>query len=88
MIGLRPCLYACAYVDPDFTSQRCDISTSTSIRRTNSSVFLVLLLLLLSSQFSLASTCACAYAYGPSILFPHVVDNSLMPDSEVGFGLL
>ena len=48
MIGPRPC--ACAYVDPVFTSQNYDISTST--RRTNLSVFLVLMLM--STQFSRA----------------------------------
>ena len=30
MIGLRPCAYPCAYVDPVFTSQSYDISISTS----------------------------------------------------------
>ena len=30
MIGPRPCAYACAYVDPVFTSQSYDINTSTS----------------------------------------------------------
>ena len=48
MIGPRPC--ARAYVDPVFTSQNYDISTST--RRTNLSVFLVLMLM--STQFSRA----------------------------------
>ena len=61
MIGPRPCGYACAYVDPVFTSQSHDISISTSTRRTNLSVFLVLMLM--STQFSRAYTCACAYAY-------------------------
>jgi len=42
MIGLRPCAYASAYVDPK--SQSYDISTSTSTRRTKLSVFLVLIL--------------------------------------------
>ena len=51
--------YACAYVDPVFTSQSYDISISISTRRTNLSVFLVLMLM--STQFSLAYTCACAY---------------------------
>ena len=45
MIGPRPCAYACAYVDPVFTSQSYDISISTSTRRTNLSVFLVLVLI-------------------------------------------
>ena len=61
MIGPRPCAYSCAYVDPVFTSQSYDISTST--RRTNLFVFLVFMLMLMSSQFSLADTSACAYAY-------------------------
>ena len=61
MIGPRPCAYACAYVDPVFTSQSYDISISISTRRTNLSVFLVLMLM--STQFSLAYTCACAYTY-------------------------
>ena len=59
MIGPWPC----AYVDPVFTSQSCDVSTSTSTRSTNLSVFLVLMLRLMSTQFSLAYTCASAYAY-------------------------
>ena len=59
MIGPLPCAYACAYVDPVFTSQSYDISISTRI--TNLSVFLVLMLM--STQSSLAYTCACAYAY-------------------------
>ena len=59
MIGPLPCAYACAYVDPVFTSQSYDISISISTRRTNLSVFLVLMLM--STQFSLAYTCACAY---------------------------
>ena len=59
----RPCAYACAYVDPVFTSQSYDISISISTRRTNLSVFLVLMLMLMSTQFSLAYTCACAHAY-------------------------
>ena len=61
MIGPRPCAYSRAYVDPVFTSQSYDISTST--RRTNLFVFLVFMLMLMSTQFSLADTCACAYAY-------------------------
>ena len=40
MIGLRPCSYACAYVDLVFTSQSYHISTRT--RRTKLSVFLML----------------------------------------------
>ena len=55
MIGPRPCVYACAYVDPVFTSQ--------AKRKTNLSVFLVLTLMLMLRQFSLAYTCACAYGY-------------------------
>ena len=63
MIGSRPRDYACAYVDPVFTSQSYDISISTSIRRTNLSVFLMLIFT--STQFSLAFTCACDCAYTP-----------------------
>ena len=37
MIGPRLCAYACAYVDPVFTSQSYDISISE--RRTNLAVF-------------------------------------------------
>ena len=37
MIDLRPCAYACVYVDPVLTSQRYDISIST--RTTNMSFF-------------------------------------------------
>ena len=55
MIGPRPCTYACAYVDPVFTSQ--------AKTKTNLSVFLVLMLMLMWPQFSLAYTCACAYVY-------------------------
>ena len=44
MIGPRPCVYACAYVDPVFTSESYDIIISTRTRRTNLSVFLVLML--------------------------------------------
>ena len=55
-IGPWPC--ACAYVDPVFTSQSYDISTST--RRKNLSVWHVLMLM--STQFSLAYTCACVFA--------------------------
>ena len=51
MIGSRPCAYSCAYVDSVFTSQSYDISTS--IRRTNLSVFLVLMLMLMSTHFHL-----------------------------------
>ena len=61
MIGPQPCAYACAYVDPVFTSQSYNIRTST--RRTNLCVFLVLMLMLMSTQFSLAYTCAYAHAY-------------------------
>ena len=58
MNGPRPCAYACAYVDPVFTSQSYDISISTSSRRTNLSIFLVLILM--STQFSLAiHMCLC-----------------------------
>ena len=74
MIGPRPCAYACAYVDPVFTSQSYDIiiSISTSIRRTNLSAFLLLMLML--TQFSLAYTCACAYAYAYAL-----VKNQALP---------
>ena len=61
MIGARPCVYACAYVDPVFISQSYDIGISICTRRTNLSVFLVLMLKLMSTQFSLAYTCAYAY---------------------------
>ena len=61
MIGPWPCAYACAYIDPVFTSQSYDISMSISTGRTNLSVFLVLMLM--PTQFSLAYTCACAYAH-------------------------
>ena len=61
MIGPQPCAHACAYVDPVFTSRSYDISMST--RRINLSIFLMLMFTLMSSQFSLAYTCACAYAY-------------------------
>ena len=58
MIGPRLCAYACAYVDPVFTSQSYDISISE--RRTNSAVFLVLILMLMSTQFSFAlHMCLC-----------------------------
>ena len=63
LIGPRPCVYACAYVAPVFTSESYDISITISTRRTNLSVLLVLILMLMSTQFSLAYTCACAYAY-------------------------
>ena len=62
MISPWPCAYACAYVDPVFTSQSYDISVSTSTRRTNLSVFpvLMLMLMLMSTQFSLAiHMCLC-----------------------------
>ena len=59
MIGQRPCAYASAYLDAVFTSQGYDISIST--RRKFLSVFLVLMLM--PTQFSLAYTCACAYAH-------------------------
>ena len=51
MIGPLPCAYACAYVDPVFTSQSYDINISTG--RTNLSVFLVLILMPMSNQSSL-----------------------------------
>ena len=68
MIGPRPCDYACASVDPVFTSQSYDISISTTTGRTNLSVFLVLILMLISTQVSLAYICACAYAYAYALL--------------------
>ena len=63
MIGRRPCVYACAYVDLVFTStgQSCDRTIST--RSTNIFVLLVLIHMLMSLVFSLAYTCAYAYAY-------------------------
>ena len=57
MIDPWPCAYACAYVDPVFTSQSYDMSTSTG--RTNLSVFLFLMLMLMLTQL----TFACAYVY-------------------------
>ena len=39
MIGPWPCTYACAYINPAFTSQSYDISISTSTRRMNLSGF-------------------------------------------------
>ena len=60
MIGPQPCAHACAYVDPVFTSGSYNISMST--RRINLSIFLMLMFMLMSTQFSLAYTCACAYA--------------------------
>ena len=63
MNGPRPCAYACAYVNLTvFTSQSYDTRISISTRRTNMPVFLALMLMLMSPQFSLAYTCACAYA--------------------------
>jgi len=47
-------LYACAYVDPIFTSQRYDISISTREERT-CPFFLCLLLILMLTQFSLVN---------------------------------
>ena len=64
----RPCAYACAYVDPFFTSQSYDISIST--RRTNSSVFLVLMLM--SPQFSLAYTCALCLCASENQAYKHL----------------
>ena len=58
MIGPRPCVYACVYVAPVFTSESYDISITISTRRTNLSVLLVLILMLMSTQFSLAYTLA------------------------------
>ena len=63
MIVARPYAYACAYIDPVFTSQSYDISIRTSTRRTNLSVFLVLILVLMSTQFSLTYIRASASAY-------------------------
>ena len=50
MIGPRPCAYACAYVDPVFTSQSYDIRVTY--------LFVFLVLMLVSTQFSLAYICA------------------------------
>ena len=61
MIGPRPYAYACAYVDPVFTSQRYDITISTSTRRTNLSVFLCLRFCLRRPSFHLLHMW-CAYA--------------------------
>ena len=66
MIGLRPCTYACAYVDPVLTSQSYDISINT--RRTNMPVFLVLMLAYVAAGVLLAYTCACAYAYAYALV--------------------
>ena len=60
MIGPLPCAYACAYVDPVFTSQSYDISIITSTR---TNLFVYTVLMLMSTQSSLAYTSACAYAY-------------------------
>ena len=60
MIGPLPCAYACAYVDPVFTSQSYDISISTSTR---TNLFVYTVLMLMSTQSSLAYTSACAYVY-------------------------
>ena len=74
MIGPRPCAYACAYVDPVFTSQSYDISTST--RRANLSVFLMLMLMLMSTQFSLAYTCnAHAYSYASAYALVKILNQ-------------
>ena len=48
MIGPRPCVYACVYVDPVFTSQSYHIGISRSTRRTNLTVFLVVVLMLIA----------------------------------------
>ena len=63
MIGPRPCAYACAYVNPVFTSQSYDLSIKHKNKKNNLVRFLVLMLMLMSTQFSLAYTCACAYAH-------------------------
>ena len=73
MIGPRPCAYAYAYVV--FSSQSCDIIKSTNTRRANLSIFLVLMLM--STQFSLAYTCACAYALVKTRLFFFLKRNGL-----------
>ena len=56
-------VYACAYVDPVFSSQSYDISIRISTRWTNLSVFLVFMLMLMSTQFSLTYIRASAFAY-------------------------
>ena len=63
MIGPRPCAYACAYVDPVFTSQSYDISVSTTQEERTLQCPFFFCLMLMSTQFSLAYTCACACAY-------------------------
>ena len=68
MIGLRPCSYACAYVDSVITNQSYDISISISTRRTNMSVFLVLMLAYVAASVLLTYTCACAYAYAYALI--------------------
>ena len=66
MIGLRPCTYACAYVDLVLTSQSYDISINTT--RTNMPVFLVLMLAYVAAGVLLAYTCAWAYAYAYALV--------------------
>ena len=61
MIGPRPCAYACAYVNPVFTSQSYDLSIKHKNKKNNLVRFLVLMLMLMSTQFSLAYTCDYAY---------------------------
>ena len=78
MIGPWPC----AYVDPVFTSQSCDVSISTSTRSTNLSVFLVLMLRLMSTQFSLAYTCECASAYAYVLVKTRLKDGVTRDDSQ------
>ena len=60
MISPRPCAYACAYVNPVFTSQSYHISIIVSTR---TNLFVYTVLMLMSTQSSLAYTSACAYAY-------------------------
>ena len=55
------CAYPCVYVDSILTSKSYVISIIISTRATNMSILLVFMLML--PVFSLAYTCACAYAY-------------------------
>ena len=67
MIGPRPCayMYACAYFDPVFTIQSYDIQCKHKNKRNLLVCFscAYAILTLMSTQFSLAYTCAYAYAY-------------------------
>ena len=64
MIGPRPCAYACAYVDPVFTSQNHDIIKHKCKKNTNLPVF--------------SSSCTYAYVDPVFICFTHVLVLMLM----------